>query len=279
MNSTALVTQSMSEVAESVFIGGDLSKLSASERVIYYTRVCASVGLNPLTKPFEYLNLNGKLTLYARRDATDQLRTIHGISLSKPSIEFRDDLIIVTIDAVNRQGRTDADYGVVGCKGLQGEAKANAIMKAITKAKRRVTLSIAGLGWLDETEVDSVPNVQRVHVDASTGEIIEPRHPEQNFGMGDGDAPADDVPGKILASQSQLNKMHALGMQFHGDKDAWNAARPTWVSKASGGKVTSSKELSPEQADWIIYALDKRLGEKAMGEMAAQEQPELEPAF
>jgi len=34
---------------------------------------------------------------------------------------------------------------------------ANAIMKAITKAKRRVTLSICGLGMLDETEVESLP--------------------------------------------------------------------------------------------------------------------------
>jgi hypothetical protein len=31
------------------------------------------------------------------------------------------------------------------------------MMKAVTKAKRRVTLSICGLGMLDETEVDSVP--------------------------------------------------------------------------------------------------------------------------
>ena len=34
-----------------------------------------------------------------------------------------------------------------------GEFAANAIMKAVTKAKRRVTLSISGLGFLDETEV------------------------------------------------------------------------------------------------------------------------------
>jgi hypothetical protein len=34
---------------------------------------------------------------------------------------------------------------------------ANALMRAETKAKRRVTLSIAGLGWLDETEFDIVP--------------------------------------------------------------------------------------------------------------------------
>jgi hypothetical protein len=35
-------------------------------------------------------------------------------------------------------------------------------MTALTKAKRRLTLSLAGLGWLDETETDSVPGAQRV---------------------------------------------------------------------------------------------------------------------
>jgi hypothetical protein len=35
---------------------------------------------------------------------------------------------------------------------LKGDALANAPMKAETKSKRRVTLSLAGLGWLDETE-------------------------------------------------------------------------------------------------------------------------------
>ena len=39
---------------------------------------------------------------------------------------------------------------------LKGDALANALMKAETKAKRRVTLSIAGLGWLDETELDTI---------------------------------------------------------------------------------------------------------------------------
>jgi hypothetical protein len=33
-------------------------------------------------------------------------------------------------------------------------------MKAETKAKRRVTLSLAGLGWLDETELETIPQVR-----------------------------------------------------------------------------------------------------------------------
>ena len=67
------------DVMEKVVIGGDLSELNAAQRADYYTAVCRSLGLNPLTKPFEFLTLNGKLRLYALRDCTDQLRRLHGI--------------------------------------------------------------------------------------------------------------------------------------------------------------------------------------------------------
>jgi hypothetical protein len=41
----------------------------------------------------------------------------------------------------------------------------NALMKAVTKAKRRVTLSICGLGMLDETEVETIPDVEYVEAE------------------------------------------------------------------------------------------------------------------
>ena len=61
--------------------------------------------------------------------------------------------MIVHARAKDKTGRDDEDYGVVAFKGGGGEFAANAMMKAVTKAKRRVTLSISGLGFLDETEV------------------------------------------------------------------------------------------------------------------------------
>jgi hypothetical protein len=47
----------------------------------------------------------------------------------------------------------------VSVAGLRGEALANAQMKALTKAKRRATLSICGLGFLDETDSEAVATV------------------------------------------------------------------------------------------------------------------------
>src|SRR5690606_8906360 len=117
-------------ILEQVVIQGDLSKLSPAERVAYYKAVCESVGLNPLTKPFDYIVLNGRLTLYARRDAAEQLRKIHGISITRLERDYQGDLYVVTAYGQDRNGRVDASTGAVCVAGLKGEALANAIMKA-----------------------------------------------------------------------------------------------------------------------------------------------------
>src|SRR5215475_11754079 len=82
------------EVLEQVLIGGDLSGLTPQQRADYYGAVCRALGLNPLTKPFEYLTLNGKLRLYALRDCADQLRRLHGISIYITNWERLGDIYI-----------------------------------------------------------------------------------------------------------------------------------------------------------------------------------------
>lgn len=143
------------EAIESALMLNDLSKLSAKERVIYYKRVCESIGLNPLTQPLDFINLNGKLRLYAKRDATEQLRKINGISITITKREKTDGLYLVTAQAKDSKGREDEAIGVTSIENLKGEVLANAIMKAESKAKRRATLSICGLGFLDESEIYS----------------------------------------------------------------------------------------------------------------------------
>jgi len=166
------------DAIESVMVQGDLSKLTPSQRVNYYRAVCQSLGLNPLTKPFDYIQLGGKLTLYPKRDATDQLRRINGISVTKLEKETVNGVYCVTAYAQDKDGRQDSSIGAVYIEKLAGEALANAYMKAETKAKRRVTLSLAGLGWMDETEVPTVHDVQPVVVSVETGEIEETHNPD-----------------------------------------------------------------------------------------------------
>ncbi|NCD11015.1 MAG: hypothetical protein EOL93_00560 [Epsilonproteobacteria bacterium] len=145
---------------EMALIEGDLSKLSSDERMDYYGAVCKSVGLNPLTKPFEYVTLNGSLKLYARKDATDQLRKIYGVSIEIVSKNQIGDIFIVEAKATDKEGRFDTATGAVSMLGLKGSELANALMKAETKAKRRVTLSICGLGILDESEIEDTPKTR-----------------------------------------------------------------------------------------------------------------------
>ncbi len=148
------------EIMEKVLLTGDLSKLTPDERVQYYSRTCESVGLNPLTRPLEYISLNGKLTLYARKDATDQLRAINQVSIGIIAREVVEGCYVVTAQAKLPSGRIDESIGAVPIEGLKGENRSNALMKCETKAKRRVTLSICGMGMLDESEIDSIPGAR-----------------------------------------------------------------------------------------------------------------------
>ena len=162
MTDKALATiEGAGDILEQVVIEGDLAKLTGEDRVKYYSQVCESIGINPLTKPFDYIKLNGKLTLYATKNAADQLRKKYGVSIKVVSKEEIDGLLMVHVAAQDSTGRTDEDFGAVQIAGLRGEAKANAYAKAVTKAKRRVTLSICGLGWMTDAEIDSIPGAER----------------------------------------------------------------------------------------------------------------------
>lgn len=161
------------ETLEKVLLQGDLSKLTPAERVLYYKSVCDSLGLNPLTRPFDYMVLNQKLTLYPKRECKEQLRKIHKISIAITNREVVEGCYVVTARAKMPDGREDESIGAVPIESVKGENRSNAMMKAETKAKSRVTLSICGMGMTDETEIDSIPKARRIKVDQETGEILE----------------------------------------------------------------------------------------------------------
>lgn len=169
---TAIVRReppSLAEAVEKVLIGGDLTPLNVEQRLDYYKKVCTSLGLNPLTRPFDYIAYQGKLTLYARRDCTDQLRKIHGVSVTSMKKEVSEGMYMVEVEVKDKLGRTDTGTGVVFTTGLKGTELANAYMKAETKAKRRATLSVCGLGFLDQSELDGIADYNEI---TSGGRII-----------------------------------------------------------------------------------------------------------
>jgi hypothetical protein len=161
---------SIPEAIEKVLIQGDLAPLTPQERIDYYKRVCNSLGLNPLTRPFDYILFRendgpAKLSLYANKSCSEQLRKIHGVSVVPPFRRSKlDDIITVEVDVRDRTGRTDTASGSVPTFKfkdgkrieLTGKDLCNADMKCETKAKRRATLSICGLAFLDESELDTL---------------------------------------------------------------------------------------------------------------------------
>jgi hypothetical protein len=149
---------------EAYIAAGDIGKLGPDQRIALYRAVCDSLGLNPLTQPFQYLTLSGKTILYATKSCTEQLRSIHGVSVVRMEREIIGDILTVTVAVTERTGREDISTGSVSLAGLKGENLSNAHMKAETKAKRRATLSICGLAVLDETEVESIAGAQAVSV-------------------------------------------------------------------------------------------------------------------
>jgi hypothetical protein len=126
------------------------------------------MGLDPFTKPFDILRLNGKEVLYCTRSGTQQLNKLHKVSHLITSRDTNQEagVYIVTSKASLPDGRCTESIGAVNIQGLKGEAYANAIMKAETKAKRRATLDLLGLGVLDESEAESIPNASKVAISA-----------------------------------------------------------------------------------------------------------------
>ncbi len=167
------------EDVEAAVINGDLERLTPEYRIKWYQMRCEAAGLNSLSRPFEYIRLSGKLTLYATKSCTDQLSGIHGLSHVIVSRETFGDVHVVTVEVKGSSGRTTQDIGAVAIGGLKGEALCNALMKTVTKAKRRATLSLCGLGdVIDESELDTVRNVQHC---TPTGEVLPDAHHAKNY--------------------------------------------------------------------------------------------------
>lgn len=146
------------DVVAQLILAGDLSKLNATDRVAYYRGYCERIGLDPFTKPFDILRLNGKEILYLTRSGAQQLNKLHGVSHQITAREvIAGEVYQVTARATLPDGRHTESIGAVSVAGMKGEGYCNAIMKAETKAKRRSTLDLLGLGILSEEEAVGMP--------------------------------------------------------------------------------------------------------------------------
>ena len=165
-----------SKLAESLVMRGDISGLTAPQRVQYYLHTCAELGLNPNAQPFAFLKLNGKEVMYPTRGATDQLARIHQVNreiIDGPKVIdlAGTKLLYAVCRASLPSGRIETSTAAVPIPS-GAEPVANAVMKVETKARRRATLAILGLALTDESEMDTIPAAARVDVPAPSREEI-----------------------------------------------------------------------------------------------------------
>jgi hypothetical protein len=147
-------------IQSSIVLRGDLSGLNEDQKKQYYLYRCKQVGLDPAAKPFDLLTLNGKQILYANASATQQLCALHKLSTQITHRERVDGIYIVSVRVTGSDGRVSENQGAVDVGNQVGERLANAILKATTKAIRRSVLAHCGLGMLDETEVETIPEAR-----------------------------------------------------------------------------------------------------------------------
>jgi len=166
---------------------GDLAQLSNEERVGHYLRVCRSLSLNPLSRPFDWIFFRDpdgteKLQLYPNQSCAAQLRRQHQMRLEVTRRETIGEMFVVEVKATTPDGREDFASKYVPLTNkygrLNGQQYANALMKAETGAKRRATFSMVGLALPPDT--DDGGAWRPVVVDG-TGMIVRHPTPEQQY--------------------------------------------------------------------------------------------------
>jgi hypothetical protein len=237
------MTQSIQKIEdvnmiESLVLKGDLSGLSPQQKVEYYRLMCERVGLDPTTQPFKLLNLSGKQVMYCDRSGAQQLNKIHHVSHRKLEEKEIRDVFIVYM-------RNDL---------------ANAIMKAETKAKRRATLDLLGLGILDESEIETISTAQKMPLLNNTGEVLDDSMPEK--------------PEQVQSQGASFNQFDPrteimnFGKKHNGV--LWVEVPSSyleWMAESSSGeyqiKAKATLEFKKQISEQIPDPLDNAFGKKS----------------
>ena len=222
---TEIAKKDESSILTKIIMENDLSKLSSGDRLFYVQKLCEETGLSAWLQPFQFIAFqNGKVSLYATKNCTDQLRDQRNVSIDDLDTKLVDGYCIVTAkasmpDAYHPDGkRRDEDVGGVPMvdrygNELTGENKMNALMKAVTKAKRRVTLSICQLGGLlmDETEAESIGGASFMDMDYDTGELEPTGRVIEHEPRQEASQKPDRVSSNNKPSDKQVDYLYSLG--------------------------------------------------------------------
>lgn len=166
---------------EHVLATGDLIQFTPKQRVGYYLWLCQKLAIDSTSRPFDWLTLDGRLVFYPNRSCAEQLRRRHQISIELVRKEVVGDLFCVEVKGWRPNGQVDFASKYVALRDtrgnrLAGQQYANALMKAESGAKRRLTFSLVGLSTVPDTE--DLAGARVVTVDAH-GNVVDNPTTEQ----------------------------------------------------------------------------------------------------
>jgi len=159
---------------------GDYSKLSDDQRAQLHLQMCTSLGVNPLTRPFEWIEFydpetrGKKLTLYPKSSLADQLSYVHRIRVRTVEEKMVGTLYKLVLEGTMPDGRSETNVAYLDMvdregKPLRGQRHGNGLMKARTKCKRRLIFGMVGMSMPDR---DSLQDARTVVVDGA-GRILD----------------------------------------------------------------------------------------------------------
>ncbi len=160
MTALATIEQKQENILGQLITKGNLAMLSEQNRIDYYYMMCDRYGLDPLSKPFDYITTKTKdgevISLYPNTRAAAQMRANQGISVEISGRQLiGEDVYMVTAKAIRRDGTFEECAGCVPIyPNMAPQAKANAYMKAETAARRRATIAACGMA---DSEGDVTP--------------------------------------------------------------------------------------------------------------------------
>ncbi len=220
------------EIISQVVATGDLKGLTPAQKTQYILMTCQSQGLNPLlaAQYYEIIVFQKKEILYAKKGLAEALRDSRNINCKIFSSQVDKDLGLYSVKAVASlpNGRSEESLAVLSIEveetdgwtrtadgrnipkktgkfvAARGQELANLMMKCETKAKRRATLALCGLGIEERNfETENVYDIDDIAVKYAL------RGPDNDATIID-EPWLDDNKNNKLISQSQITRLMAI---------------------------------------------------------------------
>lgn len=249
----------------------DLKGLSEESKMKYLFHLSESLGFNPLTKPFEILSFRGQEKVYPTKSAASQAAANSGLSFEKTDEEMKEVqsgvwLYKVWYRGTLPDGRADEDMGAVPIyQSDDPGTKCDKQMKAVTKAKRRLALSITGIGLDDRPDMDGGRKDLASHEDEKkVQELNEKLSSEVSESMGGSMKPSAE--GDNTEKQTELDNEGVSGSDSSEAKGQQIGDTVKDVKQSvKDGQITADQALMVEKQNkerkTLIEWLESRIDE------------------